>query len=107
VEAIRALGRRGRMLLYGTLSDDPMVLGSRDLMGGQKSVEGFWLSEWVRDQGVFRMLFLFRRINKLIASGVLATEPGESFPLDRIRDAVREASKPGRHGKVLLRIATR
>jgi NADPH:quinone reductase-like Zn-dependent oxidoreductase len=107
VEAIRALGRGGRMLLYGTLSEEPMALGSRDLMSGQKVVEGFWLSEWVRDQGVLTMLRLFRRLNKLIAAGVLATEPGASFPLDGIRDAVREAAKPGRRGKVLLRIAPR
>jgi NADPH:quinone reductase-like Zn-dependent oxidoreductase len=105
VAALRALGRGGRLLLYGTLSDDPMTLGSRDLMGGSKSVEGFWLSEWVRDQGVISMLRLFRRLNRLIASGVLATDTGASFPLDRIQEAVREAAKPGRPGKVLLRIA--
>jgi NADPH:quinone reductase-like Zn-dependent oxidoreductase len=107
VEAIRAMSRGGRMLLYGTLSDEPMALGSRDLMGGQKIVEGFWLSEWVRDQGVLTMLRLFRRLNKLIGAGVLATEPGASFPLDRIGDAVREAMKAGRKGKVLLRIASK
>ena len=107
VEALRALDRGGRLLLYGTLSEEPMTLGSRDLMGGQKILEGFWLSEWVRDQGVLTMLLLFRRLNKLIASGVLATEPGASFPLERIQDAVREAAKTGRQGKVLLRIGTR
>ena len=41
------------------------------------------------------------------ASGVLATEPGASFPLDHIQDAVREAAKPGRQGTVLLRISGR
>ena len=49
-------------------------------------------------------LLLFRKLNKLIASGVLATEPGASFPLDRVADAMREAAKPGRQGKVLLRM---
>ena len=107
VEAIRALSRGGRLLLYGTLAEEPMALGSRDLMGGQKSVEGFWLSEWVRERGMLTMLLLFRKLNKLIASGVLATEPGAVFPLERIGDAMREAAKTGRQGKVLLRIATR
>jgi NADPH:quinone reductase-like Zn-dependent oxidoreductase len=106
VQAIQALGRGGRMLLYGTLSEEPMTLGSRDLMRGQKVVEGFWLSEWVLDQGVLTMLLLFRRLNKLIAKGLLATDTGASFPLERIQDAVREAAKPGRQGKVLLRIAS-
>jgi NADPH:quinone reductase-like Zn-dependent oxidoreductase len=105
-EAVAALGRGGRMLCYGTLSGEPMPLDPRALMVGQKSVAGFWLSEWARDQGVVTMLLLIRRLGKLIARGVLASEVGQTFPLDQVKEAVREASRPGRHGKVLLRVGT-
>jgi NADPH:quinone reductase-like Zn-dependent oxidoreductase len=104
-DAAKAIGRDGRLLFYGTLGDDPMTLDTRELMKGQKRVEGFWLSEWAKDQGMLSMLLLFRKLNKLIASGVLATEIGPTFPLDGVKDAVREATKVGRQGKVLLRIA--
>ena len=103
-DVARALGRDGRLLVFGTLGDDPMTLDTRVLMSGQKRIEGFWLSEWVKDQGVLTMLLLFRKLNKLIASGVLATEIGPTYPLDGVRDAVREATKVARQGKVLLRI---
>jgi NADPH:quinone reductase-like Zn-dependent oxidoreductase len=104
LQVLRALGRGGRMLVYGTLSGEPIALDPRVLMVGQKCVEGFWLSEWTRKQRPLRMLRLFRTIQRLLRSGVLDTEVGQAFPLEKIQDAVRQAETPGRHGKVLLRI---
>jgi NADPH:quinone reductase len=104
-EAIGTLSRHGRMLLYGTLAGEPIRIDPRVLLVGQKRVEGFWLSEWVRDQGVLTMLLLFRRIGKLLRGGVLASDVGRTFGLDNIQVAVRQAAQPGRQGKVLLRMA--
>jgi NADPH:quinone reductase-like Zn-dependent oxidoreductase len=105
-ECVRALGRGGRLLLYSTLSGEPLSFDPRALMVGSKRVEGFWLSEWVKTQGPLRMLSLFRQITALMREGVLNTEIGASFPLDEIASAVRQADAPGRAGKVILRIAT-
>ena len=71
---------------------------------GVKRVEGFWLSEWARRQSVWTMIRLFRRIHELMAKGVLRTDIGPVFPLDEIKAAVRQASTPGRQGKILLRM---
>ncbi len=101
---VRSLGHGGRMLVYGTLSDEPLRFDSRVLMVGGKSVAGFWLSEWVRDQGPLTMLGLFRKIIKLMRAGVLVSEVGESFPLEKVAEAARRAAEPGRTGKVLLRM---
>jgi NADPH:quinone reductase-like Zn-dependent oxidoreductase len=103
-EVIRCLGRGGRLVVYGTLADQPIRLDPRVLMVGNKRVEGFWLSEWTRDQSILTMLLLFRRIGRLLREGVLATEVGTAFPLDEVRAAAKEAETPGRQGKVLLRI---
>jgi NADPH:quinone reductase-like Zn-dependent oxidoreductase len=100
----QALAAGGRMLVYGTLSGEPMPLDPRVLMVGQKRIEGFWLSEWTRAQGAFTMLKLFRRIKALLRAGVLTSEVAASFPLEQIQDAVRQAETPGRQGKVLLRM---
>jgi NADPH:quinone reductase-like Zn-dependent oxidoreductase len=102
--AVKALGPGGRMLVYGTLSNEPMALDPRVLMVGQKSVQGFWLSEWVREQGPLTMLRLFRHVQRLLRAGVLTSEVGASLPLDQIREAVRQAETPGRRGKILLRM---
>jgi NADPH:quinone reductase-like Zn-dependent oxidoreductase len=101
---VKSLAADGRLLLYGTLSGEPIPLDPRALMVGQKRVEGFWLSEWTPRQGVLTMLKLFRQITRLLRAGVLTSEVGASFPLDEIRSAVERAETPGRQGKVLLRL---
>jgi NADPH:quinone reductase-like Zn-dependent oxidoreductase len=98
------LGRGGRLLIYGALSLEPLPLSPRALLFNQRKVEGFWLSEWVREQGILTMLGLFRRLIKLHRAGVLTTEIGETFPLAEVRAACRAAAQPGRKGKVLLRL---
>ncbi len=103
-DAAAALGRDGRLLVYGTLAMEPMPIDSRVLMVNHKTIEGFWLSEWTRRQGVLRMLRLVRQIGRLMRAGVLTSEVGATFPLEQVTEAVRQAEVPGRHGKVLLKI---
>jgi NADPH:quinone reductase-like Zn-dependent oxidoreductase len=100
---LKALAPEGRMLVYGTLAGEPLTLDPRFLMVGHKSIEGFWLSEWVRKQGVFTMLGLFRRLRRLFGEGVVTSEIGAVFPLEEIKTAVEQAQEPGRTGKVLLK----
>jgi NADPH2:quinone reductase len=99
----RCLAPRGKMLLYGTLSGEAITFDPRVLMAGQASIEGFWLSEWVKEQGIFTMLGLFRKIVSLMKEGVIATEVQE-LSLDNIQEAARQAEAVGRGKKVLLRI---
>jgi NADPH:quinone reductase len=105
LEVLRALAPHGRLLMYGTLAGEPVPLEPRLLMVGQKTLEGFWLSEWVKSQGALNMLRLFRRISGLMRAGVLTTPVAGVFPLEQFADALALAEKPGRVGKVLLRFA--
>jgi NADPH2:quinone reductase len=100
----RCLAPGGRLLVYGTLANEPLSLPSRMLFLGVKRIEGFWLSEWVNRQSLLTMMRLFRHIHALMAKGVLSTEIGHAFSLDEIQAAVRQVSTTGRHGKVLLRM---
>jgi len=106
-DVVHTLSRGGRLLVYGTLDRNPLTIDPRTLMVGQKRVEGFWLSNWVREQNPLTMLLLFRRLGKLQREGVLTSEVGTSYPLADIHAAVRQASQPGRQGRVLLRLAAK
>ncbi len=105
-QVVEALGRGGRLVVYGALSGDALFIHPRVLLTNHKTVEGFWLSEWATRQSVVTMLRTFHEVAGLIRDGVLATEVGPAFPLDQVREAARQAEQPGRAGKVLLRIGT-
>jgi NADPH2:quinone reductase len=100
----RSLAPTGRILLYGTLSDQPIEVDPRLVISGPRSVEGFWLGHWSRQQSVPSMLLLFREIASLIRQGVLNSDIGRIYPLEQIGDAVREAAVVGRQGKILVRL---
>jgi NADPH2:quinone reductase len=101
-QVFRSLGEDGRMVVYGTLSLEPLEIDSRLLIAGKRSVEGFWLGHWMRTRSIPGALLHFRQITQMIRAGVLATETGARFPLDAIVDAAREAERVGRRGKVLV-----
>ncbi|SIO06281.1 NADPH:quinone reductase [Singulisphaera sp. GP187] len=103
----QSLAADGRMLVYGTLSQQPLQIDPRLMIAGKRVVEGFWLGHWMRERSIPSALRLFREIANLIRADVLATEIGKSFPIDAIGDAVREAEQVGRHGKVLLQTGNR
>ena len=105
VEVLQALAPQGRLLVYGTLSGEPIPLDPRALIGGQRAIEGFWLSEWVQAQNVLRMLGLFRQIIALMRAGVLTTPVVATYPIDQLPQAIEHVEQPGRGGKILLKLS--
>ena len=111
-EIFRSLSEDGRMLVYGSLTREPIRVGDdpRFTLSGRRRLEVYWLGYWVPrldDSGFYptgtpAMEQLLHEIAGLIREGVLETSPGTHFRLDRIRDAVLEAESVGRSGKVLL-----
>lgn len=106
-QCLDALGRGGRLVVYGSLSGSPIAVDPRQLMTHDRRIESFWLSRWVQRQGPLRMLGLFRQIVALLRDGACHTDIGGTFGLDQIKDAVRAAESPGRGGKILLRLGSR
>jgi NADPH:quinone reductase-like Zn-dependent oxidoreductase len=100
----RSLATGGRLVVFGTLSGEPIQIDPRLLISGRKVVEGFWLGHWMRDRSVPAVLLLFREIAALIRRGVLNSDLRSSFFLDEIKQAVSQAEAVGRGGKVLLKL---
>ena len=82
----------------------PLQDTSRRLILGSKSIEGFWLSDWVKTKSPLRMLRLLRKVGGLIRDGLLRTEIAATYSLYQIMDAVSAVVTPGRLGKVLLKM---
>lgn len=102
-----SLAPEARMVVYGTLSQEPLRIDPRRMIAGDRVVQGFWLGHWMRRRSIPSALLLFREIARLIRSDVLATQIGAMYPLEAIGEAVRHAETVGRQGKVLLTLGAR
>jgi len=98
----QALGKSGRMLVFGTLSGQPIQLAPRDLMTPGASIAGFWLGNFMESLRLPAKLKLVKTLANLIIDGTLSSEIGQKFELSEISAAVRAAQQSGRSGKVLL-----
>ena len=96
---LETLGMGGQLLVFGTLSEQPLQFSPRDLMTRQATVTGFWLGNFMQAQSLLFKLKLVRRLTRLILDGTLATQVGDTFRLDDIAKAM--ATK-ARSGKTLL-----
>jgi len=101
----RCLRDGGRMLLFGTLSGEPIEVNSRDLLTYAATVEGFWLAKWMAAAALPRRLATVRTVARLMKAGILVNDVGEAFSLDQIVDAVRHSEQKARGGKAWLKIA--
>lgn len=99
-----ALGDDGRMLVYGTLDQNPLSIEPRRMIAGKRVVEGFYLGHWAASRQKWKMIALFRQISGLIREGVLASEPGQKYSMDSVQDGVRQAEMPGHRGKGLIEL---
>jgi NADPH:quinone reductase len=103
----RSLAPDGRLILYGTLSGEPIPVDPRLVISGRRTVEGFWLGHWMRERSIPASLLIFREVASMIRKGVLDSEIGRTYPLAEINEAVKQADSVARHGKVLLRLGSR
>jgi len=102
-EVFRSLAPGGRLLLYGTLSGEPIQVDPRLVISGPRVIEGFWLGHWMRQRSIPKALLLFREIAALIRLGVLRSEIGQVYPLADLKTAAQHAATIARQGKVLLK----
>jgi NADPH:quinone reductase-like Zn-dependent oxidoreductase len=111
-EMFKALHEDGRMLVYGSLTGEPVRVGEdpRDILSGRRTLEVFWLGYWLPrlaqsgfyPPGIPAGLQLVEDIEALMREDILVTSPGRTYSLDEIGGAVAQAESEGRHGKVLL-----
>lgn len=95
---VRCLTTRGRLLTYGTLTDEPLTVQPRDLIGTQCSVAGFWLGKWMDEQSLPVKIRLMRQVARLIRRGILTSRISRHIPL---RD-VPATMAAGWQGKAII-----
>src|SRR5258708_27110522 len=99
----QSLSDEGRMLVYGSLTGEPIRVGAdpRFILAGHRILEVFWVAEWRKEQNEAGVHQLFEDIVALMREGVLGTVSARAFSFDEIGAAVTQAESTGRQGKVL------
>ena len=103
-QVYQALGDEGHMLVYGSLTGEPIRVGAdpRLILAGHRILEVFWLGYWLPRLDETGRGQLVQDIVTLMREGPLVTAVGQKFALDEIGTAVSHAEAPARQGKVLL-----
>jgi len=92
------------MLVYGTLSGEPMHFSSRNLMTPLTKIEGFFLTNWMDGKSLFKKMGIIRKVDKLIQQNILSSKIGPVYDIDDYKDALKAVNEAGNKGKVLLRL---
>lgn len=96
-----ALPPHSKIVVYGALSGEAFAIPSSSLIFEGKTVSGFWLSKWIKSQGLFARLGMIRQVQNLLGD-VLQTTIQARFPLEEIHAAIELYKKNRTEGKVLL-----
>jgi NADPH:quinone reductase-like Zn-dependent oxidoreductase len=88
-------------VLYGTLSGEKLQVTPSQLINHDKRVTGFYLGNWVAENGMLKTLRNLTRVNSLIRDGMTTRIQGR-FGLDDVQKAVDQYLENMSGGKVLL-----
>ncbi len=98
---LRALPRGGKVVVYGSLSLKNCRITPGRFIFEKKSIEGFWLVDWIRDTPFRHQLRLALGLQKFLANE-LKTEIRKHVPLADARHGIAEYVQNMTAGKVLL-----
>ena len=98
---VRAQPAGSRLIVYGMLSDAPIQIGAASLIFERKSVEGLYLTDWMRDRNLFGQMRVANRVQRLLSSD-LRSDIQARYPLQHVSRALEDYGAHMTSGKVLL-----
>jgi len=87
---------------YGMMSGEPCQISPASFVFRNITLRGFWLAFWYRNATPAAQAALFSEMAALIATGTLHTKVSATFDVSEIKQAVMEAAKGEREGKILI-----
>lgn len=97
------MGSGSRWIVYGRLDvRDTRILEPGHLIFQGKQVEGFWMTGWLRENSLFRVLAKMRAVQGRFASGAWKTDVADIIPLREAHARLPAALAGANAGKVFL-----
>jgi trans-2-enoyl-CoA reductase len=99
-----ALGAGAPLVTYGAMGRQPLKIPNSLLIFKNLSFHGFWLRRWKETANPVDVRETYQKLSAYLLAGVLHTPVHKTFPLSQALEAVAEAAREKRSGKVLLRM---
>ena len=96
------LAQGGTLVNYGMMSGEPCTVSPASFVFRDITLRGFWLAFWFRNATPEQQMTVFGEVAQLIATGKLHTRIQATFDVSEIKQAVAEAAKSEREGKILI-----
>lgn len=100
-QLIKAMPENSEVIIYGLLSGEPAQADMKRLAFQNKRIGNYYVIPWLEGKNLLQSLLLWRRAQKLVASG-LKTEIRARYPLEDTIQAVEEYQCQMTAGKMLL-----
>lgn len=100
---MNAMPRRSAVYVYGALSEQPCAqIDPIEIVFHGKSLHGFYLGNWLRQQGVIGALRAANYVQRSLVSGLIATKTQRRLKFDQVIDGLRQYVQNMTDGKVLI-----
>ena len=96
------LAAGGTLVNYGMMSGEPCQISPASFVFRNITLRGFWLAFWFKNAIPTAQMALFSEMATLIATGALHTKIHATYDVSEIKQAVTEAAKGERDGKILI-----
>lgn len=106
-EILHSMAYGGKILIFGQLSNDEIHFKSGLFVVKLLTVQGFWLSDWIKNAPSENVAKNFKGLMTLFATGKLNCSAGKEFELKDFAEAFKASvdSKVG-GGKVMLKVSS-
>lgn len=103
-QLLKAMPHNSKVIVFGALSGQKVHISPDQLIFENKMIDGFWLGPWIRQQGLIKLLSLWRRAQKQIPNN-LKSEIRKIYPLQEIKEGIHDYISQMTGGKILLRMS--
>ncbi len=97
------LGDGATVVNYGRLSGEPCMISPNRVIFAGVTLTGFWLVRHLSAMSEAERRALYADLGRRVAAGELMTEVEAVYPIADVKEALAQAARDGRGGKVLVR----
>lgn len=98
----RALAPHGTLVTYGAMARQPLRVDNGVLIFRDIRFRGFWITDWFQHAPRRQIDEMFASIFALAQTGALRIPVEKTYPLAQATEALAEARREGRSGKILF-----